>query len=211
MKIYEALALTRDILRDNRKPYLFSDASIVALLSEAQARVAQTTHYWVETEREMSLEAGEDVYALDADVLLVQSVRIDGYTERLLPSTEAWTPDIAEPARPSRYTTNIATRSIRFYAPPDAAYTALLRVAHRPPALSPDDLEAEIPLPEECQSMLPDWAAYRCLVMNDADGLNEAAAERALTRYMTAARDLKRFVYRSNILPSAVAHGHRVK
>lgn len=212
MNTGELLDHTRvNVLRDVIRPYIFSDDLVVAFLDEGLKKVAVRTHSFVEATRELQIEAGEDTYALDDDIVFIHSARLAGYAGRLLPVSEFWTPDDSTSQRPTRYTTDKETQSIRFYSAPDQAYTAILRCATLPKTLSLDALDAEISLKPHYQLALADWAAYRCLTLNDVDGRNDDAADRARTRFFEQVNEVKRDVYQLKTGPAQRVHGRRVK
>lgn len=200
-----------NVLRDVVVPYLFSDETIVAFLDEGLKKAAVRTHSFVTADRELYIGQGEDTYALDDDIVFVHSVRLDGYAGRLLPATEHWTPDLGGEQRPTRYTTDRETQAIRFYSPPDQDYTAILRCAILPETLTVDTLDYEIPLKPHYQLALADWAAYRCLGLNDVDGMNLDAAERARARFFEQVNEVKRDGYQLKTGPAQRVHGRRVK
>ena len=139
-------------------------------------------------------------------------MRFDGYDYiRLAPATENWTPDNTLSTMPTRYTLDRKTNSIRFYPVPDGAYTAILRVARLPAALTLDDLEAEPELDEAYQIGLMDWAEYRCFTHDDADGRNDMAAEKAQHRFDEMVSRAKHDLYRLRMGNQPRAHGNRVK
>lgn len=207
----ELMAATRDVLRDNKKPPLYSDSTILRALNEAQDRFARLTHSFVESTRTLGLTAGEDLYLLDDDIVLVYSVSLEGYTGRLIRSTEAWLPDTAARGRPQWYTTDKDTQSIRFYQAPDLDYTAILRISRLPAALSLSDPCATCEVKARDQVALADWAAYRCLTQDDPDGRNDNAAALAKARFGEAINLAKAEGYRFNTGRSARARGNRIK
>lgn len=211
MTLDDLLAVTRSLLRDHASPPLWSDEIIVMYLNEAQERVARLTHSFVIVNRELEIDATDDIYPLDDDVIYVYSVRLDGYPGRLTGSTEGWTPESGNASRPTRYTTDVETQSIRFYSAPDKDYTAILRAAVLPKKLSVDDLDAEIELKTQHQLALPDWAAYRCYTHDDADGRNDMAAEKAKRRFEECLSEVKRDNYRLSTGHGQRANGLRVK
>ena len=212
MKLSDLLQHTRDhSLRDKAVPPIFPDSLVVAYLSEGQQKLAVRTHSLIAATREISLEALEDTYTMDADIVFVYSVRLDGYAGRLSPSTEGWTPENDSAARPTRYTTDKETQTMRFFNIPDQAYTAVLRVAVLPATLSVDDLDADLQLKDQYQLAVADYAAYKCFSTPDADGFSPGEADRALGRFNIAVNELKRDEYRLRTGFNARVHGQRVK
>lgn len=212
MNTGELLDHTRKhVLRDTVVPYLFSDDLVIAFLDEGLKKAAVRTHSFVTASREMSISKGEDTYPLDDDVAFAYSVRLEGYAGRLLPVSEMWTPENFTEQRPTRYTTDRETQSIRFYPAPDQDYTAVLRCATLPRTLSVDSLDYEIPLKPHYQLALADWVAYRCLSLNDVDGRNDDAADRARAKFFEQVNEVKRDGYQLKTGPAQRVHGRRVK
>lgn len=213
MTLSELLRFTRyNKLRDRATPPLWSDETIVTYLDEAQDRFARATDSLVDDDIEIDLSSGESVYDLDREVVFVYSAYFVGYEyERLGPSTENWTPDTTMSTRPTRYTLDRKTNTIRFYPVPDGAYTAVLRVARLPETLSVDNLEATPELDESYQIALMDWAVYRCFTHDDADGRNDMAAEKALGRFNEMVSKAKHDLYRLRMGNQPRVHGNRVK
>lgn len=209
MTLDELISTTRAILRDTALPYLWSDELVTMYLNEGQERVARLTHAFIPDRRELGLSAGEDMYALDADVIYVYSVQLDGYPDRLAPATDGWTPSDSTPSRPTRYTLDTESGYIRFYNVPDATYTALLRIARLPIAMSDSTPACE--LMPKFQLALPDWAAYRCFTHDDADGRDDKAADRARLRFDDQISDIKYELYRLQAGFVPRVHGLRVK
>ena len=208
----ELLDYTRKyVLRDTRTPPLFPDELVVAYLDEAQQRIVQRTHAFVESLRELSLSENETLYPLDDDIAYVYAVRLDGYYDYLTTSTDSWTPQDGIKTRPTRYTVDTETQTIRFYPIPDGAYTAILRVARLPAKLTLDNLDDDLELKDRYQLALADWAAHRCFMNDDVDGRNDGAAERALARFNMAVNEMKRDEYKLRTGHLMRVHGDRVK
>ena len=212
MTLQELLDYTRKhVLRDVQQPYLFPDELVIAYLDEGNKKVATRTHHFVTATRELSLDAGENVYPLDEDIVYVYSVRLDGYHGWLTLSTEDWTKDDGTVSRPLRYTLDRETQTVRFHAIPDQAYTALLRCAVLPATLSEDALSADVEIQDRFRLTPADWAAYRCFGNDDVDGRNDQAAANALARFNMAVGENKRDEYRLKFGHNARARGMRVK
>ena len=209
----EILRFTRyNKLRDRAAPSLWSDETLLRYLNEGQNRFCAQTDYFIEADREATISSGDENVSLDADIQMVYSVRLEGYENtRLQPSTEGWTPDCTYTARPSRYTLERATNTMRLYPIPDTDYTALLRVAVQPTPLSLDDLDSECDLPDDMLLVVADWAAFKAFSEDDADGRNDGAAEKALARYNEGMNRFKRDNYRLRMGFGARAHDQRVK
>lgn len=214
MTLSDYLKYTRTyILKDAVKPYFWSDEVVVARLNEALNRVATRTHSFVVDDREISMEVGEDTYDLDDDIVFVNAVTIDvdGKPIRLAPSTEGWTPDASDKARPTRYTLDRASGVIRFHSTPDAIYTATLRVARLPAELTVDDLDSTVEVDRKYQLAPADWVAFRCFNDPDSDGFNPGGADRAEMRFNKTINEAKRDTYRLRTGNTMRVHGQRVK
>lgn len=212
MTLSDLIDYTRKhVLRDNAVPPLWPDDLIVAYLNEAQQKVASRTHELVLADREVSLSADEALYPLDPDVVQVYNARLSDYFERLVPLTENWTPVLQITSRPTHYNTDRETQTITFYPTPDTAYTAILRIARLPVALTLDNIEAEPEIKAQYHLHLADWAAYRCFGNDDADGRNDGAAANAEKRWNLFISEVKRDEYKLRTGHGMRAHGDRVK
>ena len=201
-----------NLLRDRSVPPLWPDDVVVRYLSEGQDRFARLTDSLIADDTEIDVVSGEDTYELDRSIIFVYAAHFVGFEgERMQPATEGWTPDTIVSSRPTRYTLDRATNTIRFYAIPDQDYTAVLRIARLPADLTLDDLAAESEIDQSYQDALMDWAAYRCFTHDDADGRNDKAAENALRRFNEMVNRAKQDNYRLRMGFQARAHGQRVK
>ena len=201
----------KHLLRDKNTPPLFPNDLLVRYLDEGQQRLVERTHSYVEADREVELSTGETLYPLDADIAFVYQVRLDGFYNNLIDVTESWTPTDTGLMRPNRFMTDTETQSIRFYPAPDMAYTAILRVAKLPAAITLDNLDDELELKERYQLIVADWAAYRCWGNDDVDGRNDGAAVNALAKFNMGVNEVKRNEYRQRTGHLQRVHGDRVK
>lgn len=211
MTLDDLLEATNDLLRDASSKALYSDDEKVRGLNEGQNLLATRLHEFVTASRQLNLEAGIDSYPLDEDIIMVYSVMLDGYYGRLTQSTECWTPEGLSLSRPSRYTTDRETQTIRFYQIPDQQYTAILRCARLPTPLSLDSSGVECEVRAHRQLALCDWAAYRCFSTDDADGRNDLAAKLALERFNRKVNEAKTENYQGAIGKSPRVRGDRIK
>lgn len=211
MTLDDLIQATRDLIRDTKMKYLYSDDELVRGLNEAQNRVATLTNEFVTSTRRLNLEPAIDLYPLDSDILTIYGVTLDGYYGRLTPSTEIWTPDGVSLARPTRYTLDKEQQTIRFYQIPDQSYTAILRCTRLPVPLTLDDSGVECEVRAHRQLMLCDWAAYRCFSTDDADGRNDLAAKQALLRFNQKINEAKRENYQAVLGAAPRARGDRIK
>jgi hypothetical protein len=199
------------LLRDKNTPPLFPDELLVRYLDEGQQRLVERTHSYVEADRTVEITTGETLYPLDDDIAFVYQVRLDGFYNNLIDVTESWTPTDTGLMRPNRFITDTATQSIRFYPAPDMDYTAILRVAKLPAAITLDNLDDELELKERYQLIIADWAAYRCWGNDDVDGRNDGAAVNALAKFNMGMNEVKRNEYRQRTGHLQRVHGDRVK
>jgi len=211
MTLDDLLRVTRNLLRDGVQGRIHEDEDIVLYLNDAQNKLASRTHSFVSADNPLGLTDGIDLYPLDTEVLSVYSCTIEGFYGRLRRRTEAWIPDGLMKSRPVEFDTDKETQSIRFNPTPDQDYTALLRIARLPAALTLDDNNAECEVRPHWQLALCDWAAYRCFSTDDADGRNDNAANMAKTRFDTAINEIKRENYQAKTGPSSRARGNRIK
>lgn len=211
MTLDDLLRVTRNLLRDGVQGRIHEDEDIVLYLNDAQNKLAIRTHSFVSADNPLGLTDGIDLYPLDTEVLSVYSCTIEGFYGRLRRRTEVWIPDGLMKSRPVEFDTDKETQSIRFNPTPDQDYTALLRIARLPAALTLDDNNAECEVRPHWQLALCDWAAYRCFSTDDADGRNDNAANMAKARFDTATNEIKRENYQAKTGPSSRARGNRIK
>lgn len=211
----ELLDYTRNhVLRDTSVPPLFDDTVLCLGLSEAVAKLATAAHMFIDDDVELEIDSGDITYALNANVKMVYSVRLDGFTGYLGADTENRMPSPGPSSKPSRYCLNRRAgkvASIRFDVTPDQDYLAVLNVARLPAAITVDNLEDDIEVPDEYQLVLADWASFRCLTGDDVDGRNDKAADKAEARFVKGVNEVKRNLYRLRMGNNARAHGDRVK
>ena len=211
MTLYELLKRTRTRLRDKAKGILWTDEEIVDWLNEGVQKFAKDTFWFLEDDRGIELADGDEVMALDEDVLYVNKVSLNGIMGELGCATNGRIPAYQTKSQPTHFAMNAKTQTIRFYPAADSAYTAVLNVARKPEKLSLDNLNAEVELPDEYSLVPVDWAMARCLQDNDVDGINEASADKAERRFYQRVNEAKLQFYRLRTGPKARAHGDRVK
>lgn len=210
MTTFELLTLTRTLLRDTALPPKWTDEDIVMYLNEAQEKVCRTVMEFVVADYALPVYEGIDAYDIDEDIQLVYRVHLDGVAGTIQPSTDGHIPTTQDLGVPITYTLDSSSRSIRFWPVPREDYTAIMRVARLPAALTVDDIEARCELESRYQIPLADWAAYRCFTHDDADGRNDGAAKLAKDRYEEAVMDHKQDVYRFRTGSALRVCGNRV-
>ena len=212
MTLADLLDYTRKhVLRDTGKPPLFPDDLVIKFLNEGLRKIATRTHMLVTATEELDLSANEAFYDLDPGVVFVYGVRLDGYTGYLADCTESVVPNYELVSRPTAFTTDGETQSIRFFATPDQDYTAILRVAKLPSVLSEDDLEAEVEIKQQYELLPAEWAGYRCMSLPDADGFAPGVAEVAKRKFLEGVSDIKFDEFRLKTGHNQRVHGRRVK
>jgi hypothetical protein len=200
----ELLALAREILRDETLPYLFSDTTLYRYLNEAPQRMAERSFCIVDDESyEVSLDASVRSYTLDSNILQVLGARVDGETS---PLQAGFTPlggafFNGSEGMPTRYSMIGGAHKISFYPTPDDTYTVKLVAAVRPSVDIAATTSPEVPA--QFHPALADYAASKCLLQNDVDGLNVASAQALGASFLEACRDLKRLVYQYRLGPDA--------
>lgn len=211
MTLNDLLDLTRSLLRDTSAPYLWSDDLLTTYLNEAQEKIARATYAFVREDEALAILSAVDTYDLPDYVLMVFRVQLDNEYPPLGASTDGWTPATTETGRPTRYATDSQAQQIRFWPIPDQAYSAILRIARMPTALTLDDPEVDCELQARYQLPLADWAAFRCFTHDDADGRNEQAAQRAKARFDEAVQDHKQDLYKLRVGSATRVGGNRIK
>lgn len=196
----ELLAYVRtDILRDSSVPYLWSDALIYRLLSEAQRIHAAKTYSIVDDTKTITTVIGAPSYALPTGTLFVLSARVSTSERDLSDKTRKVIPSHLASATgtPSIYTLDEATGKIRFYSVPNAIMTINLRVARDPSADITGTSTPEIP--SRYHMDLAEYVAGRCLKGNDVDGQSVGAADRHIADWNLRLSDAKREFYRMQL------------
>jgi hypothetical protein len=198
----ELLAFTRELLRDQKAPYLWSDTAIYKYLNEGQRLLAERTHCLIDDENyTVDTEIGVRSYTLEDEILLVMGARVSGETNVLTPGfVSVGESFFANTTRqPTHYTLTGGSHRISFYPTPDAVYTVNLVVAIRPTITITAGVTPEVPV--QAHLALADYAAAKCLYHNDVDGLNAAAADPFNASFMETVRDLKRQIYQHRLGP----------
>jgi len=201
----ELLAYTRELLRDTVSPYLWSDTTVYRYLNDAQRIMAERTFCLVDDENyDIATEIGVRSYTLDNDeILQVLGARISGQTTPLSPGfspvTSAFFSNTV--GLPTNYSQVGGRLKISFTPTPDAVYTVNLIVAIRPTTTISTGVAPEVPAPFHLA--LADYAASKCLIHNDVDGINITSAEAFGRSFNEAVRDLKAQIYHYRLGPDA--------
>lgn len=192
----ELIAEVRTQIKDTVSPYLFSDETILRHLQEAERRMCRDTHVLVSTTETQALSASTPTYTLGDHILRVYASRIQGETKPLnrLRGAAYGLHLSATEDTPTLFSTNVGHKKITFYPVPDTTMTAELICAVMPTTAVAKGVQSSIP--DEHQNALIDYASYRCLVTNDADGEQVGTAREFQDAWGEYIRDLKRDIYR---------------
>lgn len=194
------------VLKDTASPKLWSDTELVLYVNEAYKDFAIRTHNIVDDETSdyctFNTVVNTDTYALDKVVLRVDEMGIAEYDGADLTNYTVMASRTRNQlrrsfnhGRPSYFTSQARSHSVRLHPIPDAVYAIEMVVARKPSR----DLQNSRDIPEideEYHIHLADFAAYRALINNDVDGGNPRAAERFRASYDLAVRDCKRAMAR---------------
>jgi hypothetical protein len=198
----ELLDLTRVILRDTKQPGLWTDTTIYQYLTEAQRKLAERTFCVVDAStHKVTTAAGVRSYTLAETVLMVSGAQVVGQPTPLRVGFSPNSFFAHATGVPLRYTLTGGPRRISFDPTPDAVYSVSLVTAVRPE--DPVASGSELVVPESYHAALAHYAAAKCLLHNDSDGLSVEAVAPLNAVFTEAVRDLKREVYHYRIGPDA--------
>jgi hypothetical protein len=194
----ELIEYTRELLRDNAKPPLWSDPVILRYINEGEREFCSRTHILTTYDTTIDVDDTASVYPLPDKVMMVMGVGTDEPLQRLNANTMPLV-YATESGPPKAFATDLGHRLLSIYPKPDAAYTLTLVVAMRP---SEDVTETSEPsIPSEYHYNLCDYAAYKCTATNDVDTEAPNASMKLHERWLTAVRDAKRHVYHYRLPP----------
>ena len=210
----------RTDLVDGENDSLYSDASIVALLNQAQKILARRA--WVIVEYGTApagvivLATGKELYPLHASVLRVMDAtpttqsaplgRTDDVNLRDPTPLGSDAFDVGQAASAAGLTSasgvtlsiasDAGTRALRVYPPPAAAQNGvrvLLKVARLPATwLSLEDLEAEPETPRDYDLDLCTYAAGKCLTRPNVDSSDKVTGREMLAEFDAAVKEARR-------------------
>lgn len=192
----ELISDVRVLVQDATEPYLWTEDTILKFLREAETLMCKGTHVLVAPDIALDVTAEVSTRTIDARILRVYAARIAG-SNRALGRLRGAAYSVAmldTLATPRHFTTNLGDRYITLYPVPDVAYTLELICAVLPS--DPVDYDTDSEIPEEHQTALVDYAAYRCLIIPDEDGESLVNADIYKERWGKYVRDLKRDIYR---------------
>lgn len=208
MNLRELVNHTRcNVLRDSAVPSLWSDNEIVRYLNQAEKEFAIRTHDIVDDTTvavtQFITVPGQQVYTLHKSVIMVNELGLVEYDEEDPPNEVSYSPlkdrtrqqlrRRYSKGRPTAYTAQVRTGSIRLDPIPDAAYTIEMVVARKP--LRSMSQELHVPeIDEQYHLNLCDFAAFRCLTNNKPEGSDMAEGSEFKALWDLAVRDAKRAI-----------------
>ena len=238
MTLSELLSTLRaDYLRDTGRPYLWSDATLVNRIDDAQRRFARQTLCLRDNSTpevtQVTLVAGQSEYILHEAVIGVISARYDTSISDLYQAghkelatgfyINSWfnSPSSVSnaPGEPLAWSIDEGLANedrgrmtLRIYPVPDsnaAGKIVYLRTIRMPLTnLSMDNLTSGVPeIPEDYHLDLLDWAAYRALRTLDGDAGGSVAGDRFRQRFEEAVVECRNEVKRKLFAPAKWAYG----
>lgn len=220
MTLQELVNHTRcNVLRDTATPSLWSDLEIARYINQAVKEFAIRTHDIVDDTTPaittFATVAGQQVYDLHASVIMVNEVGLVEYDITVDPAEEtSYTPlqdrtrrqlrRRFSKGRPTAYTAQVRTHSMRLDPTPDAVYTVEMVVV-RKPLVDMTNAKQSPEIDEHYHLNLCDFAAFRCLSNNKPEGADMAAGDDFKTLWDLAVRDAKRAItnMRAGVNPQA--------
>ena len=201
--------ILRDVSTATSNPaegYLWSDASLVRYIDDAERKFARLTHCLRDnaTPEVVEIAVSPDVteYPLHDSVVEVLSCSCNGVPLRRAGNAQfAGSPVdkalftgnyLHERNTPLWFSTDESVRVLRLMPIPDAEYTLRLRVARLPLRhLVSTDLTASPEIPEDYHLDLLEWAAWRALRNHDVDAENMNKASMHKKRFMDAVDEVR--------------------
>lgn len=181
-----------DVLRDVVSPYLFSDATLVALINDAYVQFARQTHAFVDTAT-LRLFDGRRDYSLPERTIFVRKMTTAA-GRPLTDFTRRGAPLDARTGPPLAYTTDGKFRRTTIYPMPDARYDLTVSYAFIPEEVETSD---DIELDHDHAYLLAEWVAFRALGNNDPDGSDTIDNRKFGDNWARGVRDAKLFFQRS--------------
>lgn len=177
MNGYELISAVRREIKDDVKPYLWTDDTILSFLQNAELEFCRETHVLIESNITFDTIVGEAVYAMPSNVLHVYDV-FDTTTGTVLTNTRGrmLAPNFSGEGKPSRYSRSRGNKTVILFPTPDDVYSIQVAAAIRPGVTFTYDTEPAID--EEDHHSLTWYAAARCLMTNDVDGSNVGTADK---------------------------------
>lgn len=188
----ELIEQTRVLLMDTAKPYLWTDDTILRYLREAEKLFCRRTHVLMDS-LPVTTEADTPSYEVDSRVCKVKGAALDGMQLSTLLAEAIYIHYDVSRGEPRAYALSLNDKQITFYPVPDAAYDIDLLCAVLPEKAV--DFTTETEIPDEYQYVLCDYAAYRCLHINDVDGNNIGTSQKFEQRWNEGILEAKRMSY----------------
>ena len=175
----EILAQFRELTDDLASPYLFSDASVLRYMNNAENEAARRARLLVDSSTaevtKYSIGIGKSWLTLDPRVVFVKRFMITGQTlpigrahrddmDILVPGWEDDTGTILA------YVPNMETGKLRLYRTTDKAYVAKLTVVRTP--LNPITISTEPEINPRYHDKLVHWMLYEAYMKNDSESFN---------------------------------------
>lgn len=190
-----------NILRDESKPYLWSDTELLRYINEAHGLFARRTHCITDDESEFTTfetVAGQQSYALDERIVFVSEIGIvtdNGNGElsycEIPDRTRNQLRNSYIQGRPQLHNLQVASHKVRFYPVPDDVYTIVMMVARKPLNKLANTKDAP-EIDEDYHLALVDYAAAKALANNDPEKANMAASKDYMDSWSKVIRDVKR-------------------
>lgn len=228
MELKELLdELRSNVLRDvttavqaNPANYLWSDATLVRYINDAENKFARRTRCLRDSTTaevvEVELEAGVEFYPLHAAVIGVMSARINNIPMRRASdgalsgspgdvTMGTRTVDTSQIGRPHWFSTDENASTLRVYPIPDEEFAGVIlrmRVERLP--LTPLTLSNKTASPEVSADYhldLLEWAAFKALRNHDADGENMQKANTHRAAFNTAIEEVARDIKTQSLAP----------
>lgn len=167
----ELVTLTRELIRDEVAPFLWSTETIIRYLQEAEREMCKRTHVLLSTSLSVTFATGVNTATLPANVLQVLSAKVNGETQSLHRARAQHFPmyqNSTTTGTPRCYTTGMGSRRMVVHPVPDADVDVDY-VAAIFPLIQFEESDSPS-VPEERHHILGSYAAYRCLRTKDPDG-----------------------------------------
>jgi hypothetical protein len=194
----EIVAAVREETADTVAPYLWSEAVILRYLDQGEKEFCRYTGVLIDGGIRFSTKSGKSSYQITGftgdKILRVLGVKAgDTILTRMRgsPLKAFWDTNTSEP---KYFSTHYNMKDIVLYPVPDDVYSMTVLAS-----VSPDGtiLQNNGPyIPEEYHEVLVYYAAYKCLITNDADGNNVGTAEQFKDLWYEELREIKRSFYR---------------
>jgi len=193
----DLIEIVRDLIKDEKAPYLWSDATILRYLQKGEREMCERTHVLIDPAVAFTATVTTPpTFTLADNVLRVYAVRVAANSTPLsrLRSTAYGIHMQDTVGEPKTFSTDLGHKKVTLYPAPDVEYAmeGICAITPDNPVTSGVDSE----LPPEHHEELAGYAAYRCLITNDVDGERVGTANEFRDNWGEYLRDLKRDIYR---------------